>query len=40
MQRIDELLRLQYGAVELGQARAPAAIKSPLKNYFKAISMR
>jgi methylated-DNA-[protein]-cysteine S-methyltransferase len=32
--RIERLLRLQYGVVELGQARAPAAIKSPLKNYF------
>lgn len=32
--RINGLLRLQYGAFELKQARAPAAIRSALANYF------
>lgn len=34
VERIRGLMRLQYGAVELKQARAPAAIKSALTNYF------
>lgn len=34
VERIKGLLRLQYGAVELKQARAPAAIKSALADYF------
>jgi methylated-DNA-[protein]-cysteine S-methyltransferase len=33
--RIRELLRLQYGAVELQEARMPASIKSALSAYFK-----
>jgi methylated-DNA-[protein]-cysteine S-methyltransferase len=33
--RIRELLRLQYGAVELKEVRAPKAIRSPLSSYFK-----
>ena len=33
--RIRELLRLQYGAVELKEARAPKAIRSALSSYFK-----
>ena len=33
--RIRELLRLQYGAVELKEARAPKAIRSALSAYFK-----
>jgi methylated-DNA-[protein]-cysteine S-methyltransferase len=33
--RIKELLRLQYGAVELREARAPKAIRSALSAYFK-----
>jgi methylated-DNA-[protein]-cysteine S-methyltransferase len=32
--RIRELLRLQYGMVELKEARAPKAIRSALSNYF------
>lgn len=32
--RIMELLRLQYGAVELKQARAPGAIRTALADYF------
>jgi methylated-DNA-[protein]-cysteine S-methyltransferase len=32
--RIRELLRLQYGAVELREARAPRAIGSGLSSYF------
>jgi methylated-DNA-[protein]-cysteine S-methyltransferase len=32
--RIRELLRLQYGAVELKQARAPEAIRLALTSYF------
>ena len=32
--RIRELLRLQYGAVELKEARAPRAIRSSLADYF------
>jgi methylated-DNA-[protein]-cysteine S-methyltransferase len=32
--RIKELLRLQYGAVELKDARAPTAIRSALSSYF------
>jgi methylated-DNA-[protein]-cysteine S-methyltransferase len=34
-ERIKELLRLQYGAVELQEARMPASIKAPLSAYFK-----
>jgi methylated-DNA-[protein]-cysteine S-methyltransferase len=34
-QRIKELLRLQYGVVELKEARAPKAIRSALSDYFK-----
>ena len=34
-ERIRELLRLQYGAVELKEARAPKAIRSSLSAYFK-----
>jgi methylated-DNA-[protein]-cysteine S-methyltransferase len=33
--RIRELLRLQYGAVELKQSRMPASIKAALSAYFK-----
>jgi methylated-DNA-[protein]-cysteine S-methyltransferase len=33
--RIKELLRLQYGAVELKDMRAPTAIRSALSSYFK-----
>jgi methylated-DNA-[protein]-cysteine S-methyltransferase len=33
--RMRELLRLQCGAVELRNARAPAAVKTPLSAYFK-----
>ena len=33
-ERIRELLRLQYGAVELKEARAPQAIASSLADYF------
>jgi methylated-DNA-[protein]-cysteine S-methyltransferase len=33
--RIRELLRLQYGAVELKEARTPKAIRSALADYFK-----
>jgi methylated-DNA-[protein]-cysteine S-methyltransferase len=33
--RIRELLRLQYGAVELKEVRAPKAIRSALSGYFK-----
>jgi methylated-DNA-[protein]-cysteine S-methyltransferase len=33
--RIKELLRLQYGAVDLRPARAPRAIRSALASYFK-----
>ena len=33
-ERITELLRLQYGAVELQEARAPKAIRSALTDYF------
>ena len=33
--RMRDLLRLQYGAVVLKDARAPAAIKAALKGYFK-----
>ena len=33
-ERIMELLRLQYGAVELQDARAPKAIRSALTHYF------
>jgi methylated-DNA-[protein]-cysteine S-methyltransferase len=32
--RIKGLLRLQYGAVELKESRAPKAIRSALANYF------
>jgi methylated-DNA-[protein]-cysteine S-methyltransferase len=32
--RIKELLRLQYGAVELKEARAPKAIRAALSAYF------
>jgi methylated-DNA-[protein]-cysteine S-methyltransferase len=32
--RVKELLRLQYGAVELNEARAPTAIRSALSGYF------
>jgi methylated-DNA-[protein]-cysteine S-methyltransferase len=33
--RMKHLLRLQYGAVGLKDARAPAAVKAALKGYFK-----
>jgi methylated-DNA-[protein]-cysteine S-methyltransferase len=33
-ERIRELLRLQYGAVELRETRAPKALRSSLANYF------
>jgi methylated-DNA-[protein]-cysteine S-methyltransferase len=33
--RMKHLLRLQYGAVDLKDARAPAAVKAALKGYFK-----
>jgi methylated-DNA-[protein]-cysteine S-methyltransferase len=33
--RMRDLLRLQYGAIGLKDARAPAAIKAALKGYFK-----
>lgn len=33
--RIRELLRLQYGAVELKEVRAPKAIRSALSGYFE-----
>jgi methylated-DNA-[protein]-cysteine S-methyltransferase len=33
--RVRGLLRLQYGAVELKEARAPGAIRSALSGYFK-----
>ena len=33
--RVRELLRLQYGAVDLKEARAPGAIRSALSGYFK-----
>jgi methylated-DNA-[protein]-cysteine S-methyltransferase len=33
--RMKELLRLQYGAVTLNEARAPAAMRAALKSYFK-----
>jgi methylated-DNA-[protein]-cysteine S-methyltransferase len=33
--RIRDLLRLQYGPVELKEARAPKAIRSALSGYFK-----
>jgi len=33
--RIKELLRLQYGAVELKDVRAPKAIRSALTSYFE-----
>lgn len=33
--RMRELLRLQWGAVELKAARAPAAVKTALSGYFK-----
>jgi methylated-DNA-[protein]-cysteine S-methyltransferase len=33
--RIRELLRLQYGAVDLKEARAPRPIRSALSAYFK-----
>ena len=33
--RMRQLLRLQYGAVELKHARAPAAMKAALSAYFK-----
>ena len=33
-ERIRELLRLQYGAVELKESRAPKAIRSALADYF------
>jgi methylated-DNA-[protein]-cysteine S-methyltransferase len=33
--RIKELLRLQYGAVELRQAHMPAAMRTALSAYFK-----
>jgi len=33
--RLKGLLRLQYGAVELKEARAPKAIRSALSHYFK-----
>jgi methylated-DNA-[protein]-cysteine S-methyltransferase len=32
--RIRQLLRLQYGAVELQEARAPSAVRIALSNYF------
>jgi methylated-DNA-[protein]-cysteine S-methyltransferase len=35
VKRIRELLRLQYGAVELQEAHAPRAIRSALSGYFK-----
>jgi methylated-DNA-[protein]-cysteine S-methyltransferase len=34
-ERVKELLRLQYGAVDLKAARAPKAIRSALTGYFK-----
>jgi methylated-DNA-[protein]-cysteine S-methyltransferase len=34
-ERVKELLRLQYGAVDLKAARAPKAIRSALAGYFK-----
>jgi methylated-DNA-[protein]-cysteine S-methyltransferase len=34
-ERVRGLLRLQYGAVELKEARAPGAIRSALSGYFK-----
>lgn len=33
--RMRQLLRLQYGAIELKNARAPAALKTALAAYFK-----
>jgi methylated-DNA-[protein]-cysteine S-methyltransferase len=33
--RVKELLRLQYGAVQLKDARAPRAVRSALSRYFK-----
>jgi methylated-DNA-[protein]-cysteine S-methyltransferase len=33
--RMRELLRLQYGAVQLTEARSPAAIRAALSGYFK-----
>jgi methylated-DNA-[protein]-cysteine S-methyltransferase len=33
--RIKELLRLQYGAVELQEARMPVSMKAALSGYFK-----
>jgi methylated-DNA-[protein]-cysteine S-methyltransferase len=33
--RMNELLRLQYGAVSLGEARAPEEIRTALTDYFK-----
>jgi methylated-DNA-[protein]-cysteine S-methyltransferase len=33
--RMKELLRLHYGAVTLNEARAPAAMRTALKSYFK-----
>jgi methylated-DNA-[protein]-cysteine S-methyltransferase len=33
--RLKELLRLQYGAVALKEARAPELIRAALKSYFK-----
>lgn len=33
--RIKELLRLQYGAVQLKEARTPASIRAALSAYFK-----
>jgi methylated-DNA-[protein]-cysteine S-methyltransferase len=35
LERIRQLLRLQYGAVDLQEATAPEAIRSALSNYFK-----
>jgi methylated-DNA-[protein]-cysteine S-methyltransferase len=34
-ERVKGLLRLQYGAVDLKEARAPRAIRSALTDYFK-----
>jgi len=34
-ERVRGLLRLQYGAVELKEARAPGAIRSALSGYFR-----
>jgi methylated-DNA-[protein]-cysteine S-methyltransferase len=35
VERIRQLLRLQYGAVDLQESRAPKAIRSALRNYFE-----